>query len=672
MKLSKGSFISICTSLLTLSPIQGRILTPTQSISNISEKSISLLNKKRAIQDCITPKLKLQRCINLNNTATPALYILSDGTQQIIAAADSRQRSILAILDKDIDIEAPESPIRNIIQSYIREAEHLQTATEYTTRSATDYYDAWQSVAPLLKTAWKQSYPYNMYVPEMMPTGCVATAMAQIIYYHRYVQGRGSNSYYCESAKKTLSYKFDGHKFNFEEMLPNYNGSSTEQQRQAVADLMYACGVATNIAYTSGNSVVSVSAAAPALIKYLGYDPRGTVAYTREGTSIRSWETMIYEEINAGRPVLYGGITNSGAGHAFVIDGYSKDGLFHINWGWGLYDGYFALSSLNPQAVYPSGLTEGQQAVTIKVPGVGTLIDRTYYSAGITATDARSMQLLWRMGGNSEEKSAVFGILATHADSEKSIFIAGSDTVNYNINNLGEIERIRTLKLNLDTLKQTDGKWTLLPAVNETRGKTYTAAAMRNYANSATAEVTKGVISVKLDAIQTTGIQILQFKPEHTIYEKETAKFSFKIANNTDTDFHSNIGICISTDAKNADAMPRSSVYVQLRSGAEAQYTFPEFSLNDKKAGDMLRGEYYVWLVNIDANNSPLAGEPIKVRIYGRDEQPETTAVEENNITDRTHQARYYNLNGIEISQPTSPGIYILRKGSTTRKIIIR
>lgn len=603
----------------------------------------------------------------------PAYHLLTDGNRVYVAGADSRQRQLLAILPADADLANPEGPMAELLQLYAREAEALQTLPEESGSSrGAEFYDPWQSVAPLLKTSWRQSYPYNMYVPELMPTGCVATAMAQVIYHHRYAEGKGSNSYYCESARKTLTYKFEGHKFAFENMLANYNGSSSEAQRDAVADLMYACGVSVNMAYTPGNSVVSVVAASPALINHFGYDPKGTVAYTREGASAKEWETMVYEEVSAGRPVIYGGITNYGAGHAFVVDGYLNEGLFHINWGWGMYDGYFTLSSLNPQAVYPTGLTEGQQAVTVKVPGRGTAIDRTRYYAGITSADAKGMQVLWRMTGNSERKNAEFGVTATHLVSGTELFVPGTGLVEFNIDDLPNNETVRTLRFDLASSLKTAGTWSLVPSIREKGGKAVPAEAMRNYSGSATAEVAGGKVTVKVDAAQTGGLAISDFTTEGVLYEYETGQFSFTVTNCGETDFSGNIGLSMVREGDPTEGVfPRTSVYAFLRSGDTARYTTPQFELGDKKAGPMTRGRYNVWLVNIDADNAPLSSQLYTVRIYGRDEKVDGVELLPA-ASPSSASVRYFNLNGVEIASPPAPGIYFRSTPSGISKIVVR
>lgn len=661
---------------------QARIITPNEAAARCAALQVRYANSSSqgAVGARPIAPLRHLHSISMQDGVTPMCHLLTDGEHLILAGADTRQRRVLGVLDAGENAEdiatliaemasdpcdvAEQHPYHQMLTLYRREAEMLASMPESEGGDmeecesgwrAPEWYDSWMPVSPMLTTQWSQTYPYNMYAPLDMPTGCVATAMAQVIYHHRYAEGRGTNRYHCSSIGKELSYDYEGKHFDFDNMLPTYNHGFSDAQLVAVADLMYACGVSVNMAYAPGNSVVSVSAASQGLNRHFGYDPRGTVAYTREGSAAREWETMVYEEISAGRPVIYGGITNEGAGHAFVVDGYSSEGLFHINWGWGKYDGYFALSSLNPAAVYPTGLTEGQQAVTVKVPWVGNVIDRTRYTAGIISATPHSMSLLWRMSGNSDNLEGEFGVVATHGSSGEECFIAGTSMIEYNIDDIGVREDVRAFTFDLYTALTRDGEWRLTPAVRDADGKVAKAYPMRNYPATAVASIAAGKVEVTLSPVLAADLQIEGFAPTDTLYENEEAAFRFTLTNNADTDIFNNIGVCIAPAEEMATALPRTSVYVMLKSGDSATYTTPTFALADKKAGILPRGEYAVWLVNIDADNARLPGCTIKVRIYGRDEDP--SSVEMYPIS--TIPTLIHTLQGVEVKQPLPPGLYI-------------
>lgn len=225
---------------------------------------------------------------------------------------------------------------------------------------------ALKDIAPMVKTRWNQGEPYNILCPMQTIngqvyrtyTGCVATAMAQVLKTYEYpTQGFGTNSYTWNN--QTLSFDFGNTTFDWANMTDIYNNNSTIEEEDAVAELMYACGIASYMNYSAGGSGAAGVNAAVGLVNYFGYDP--TVQYLmRDYYPLPVWSTMIHEELSKGHPIYYDG-ANASVGHAFVLDGYrSADGFFHVNWGWGgMSDGYFSIVTLDPDAQGIGGSTEG-------------------------------------------------------------------------------------------------------------------------------------------------------------------------------------------------------------------------------------------------------------------------------------------------------------------------
>lgn len=179
-------------------------------------------------------------------------------------------------------------------------------------------------------------------------TGCVATAMAQLMMYYKYPQTLKSDI----PAYQTSSYQLDmpsvsaGERYDWDNMLPQYSGSAyTAAQANAVAKLMYHCGLSAKADYgpsTGTNCTPDV------LVKYWGYDPDVIKQLNREGFSLREWTAILDAELRASRPVYYSGVSFTSGGHAFLCDGADGDGLYHINWGWsGWSNGYFDITVLN-------------------------------------------------------------------------------------------------------------------------------------------------------------------------------------------------------------------------------------------------------------------------------------------------------------------------------------
>lgn len=221
----------------------------------------------------------------------------------------------------------------------------------------------WQNISPLLTCKWDQDDPYWNQCPmksgSRCYTGCVATAMAQVMYYHKWPeQGKGSHTYYWSGGNRNLSCDFSLCEFDWDVMTDIYNRNSSTAAKEEVAELMYACGVSVDMIYGNANDGGSgaYSDDIPgAMIDYFDYD-KGAKYVTRARYSDSKWQELIYTELSEGRPVLYGGDGTNG-GHQFVCDGYrSSDGYFHFNWGWsGESDGYFKLDALNPPSLGAGG-----------------------------------------------------------------------------------------------------------------------------------------------------------------------------------------------------------------------------------------------------------------------------------------------------------------------------
>ncbi len=214
-------------------------------------------------------------------------------------------------------------------------------------------------VAPLVTTKWDQDEPYNGLCPVFNGsvrclTGCVATALAQILNYHRTPQhGRGTRTIYYPHNNmngEAVTADFETDFYDWDNMIDIYqNGHYTQQQADAVALLMRDVGVAVNMEYGGPNegSGAYSNQAADGMRRYFGFD--NAQCLDRNYYSEPQWMDMIYRELSENGPVYYGGASFQSGGHAFVFDGYDSEGKVSVNWGWsGSDDGYFYVSHLNP------------------------------------------------------------------------------------------------------------------------------------------------------------------------------------------------------------------------------------------------------------------------------------------------------------------------------------
>lgn len=274
-------------------------------------------------------------------------------------------------------LEGYKLQIRDVIERHI-------PATETITKSWNDLLGSTASgikrgsVSPLMATRWNQSPYYNAMCPGGSVTGCVATAMAQVMKYWNYpTTGTGFHSY-NHSTYGTLSANFGSTTYQWSSM-PN----SVTSSNSAVATLMYQVGVSVDMNYSpqsSGAYVITskspvTNCSEYAFKTYFGYNDATGVE--RENYSDAQWLALLKTELDASRPVLYAGF-GSGGGHCFVADGYDNSDYVHFNWGWaGAYDGYFSIDALNPSGTGTGGgaggYNSGHQAViNIKPPSGGT------------------------------------------------------------------------------------------------------------------------------------------------------------------------------------------------------------------------------------------------------------------------------------------------------------
>lgn len=209
-------------------------------------------------------------------------------------------------------------------------------------------------VAPLLAdVAWDQTEPYNNLCPmydgqRRTVTGCVATAMAQLMMYYKYPQTLKSDipAYQTETYQLDMPSVSAGERYDWDNMLPQYSGSAyTAAQANAVAKLMYHCGLSAKADHGPSTGAWCTPYV---LVKYWGYDPDVIKHLYREKFSLREWTAILDAELQASRPVYYTGCSTTSGGHAFLCDGADGNGLYHINWGWsGWSNGYFDITILN-------------------------------------------------------------------------------------------------------------------------------------------------------------------------------------------------------------------------------------------------------------------------------------------------------------------------------------
>ena len=328
-------------------------------------------------------QLKSETQLQLLNSSYTTFYLFAiDGGGFVIVSADNRVQPILGYsLRSNLDVDNIPSNMAAWLEGYDKQIRaameddalpvHHGWQEQASPKSGVEGYDS--IVGPLLTTTWDQSPYYNSLCPldggQRTLTGCIATAMAQVMKYWNWpATGVGQHSY-ATSSYGTLSADFGTTIYDWDNMPTALSSSSTSAQVTAVATLMYHCGVAVEMGYgiyASGisnnimyNHGLNFPCPENALRTYFKYSAALTGVRRADFTG-EDWAALMKNEIDHRRPVLYAGIGRT-EGHEFVCDGYDTNGYFHFNWGWsGLADGYFTFSRLNPAG---SDFTNTQNAI---------------------------------------------------------------------------------------------------------------------------------------------------------------------------------------------------------------------------------------------------------------------------------------------------------------------
>ena len=312
------------------------------------------------------------------DSITPAVYVFNSENQGfVLVSAEDHARAILGYSDEGYfdENDIPDNMLF-WLQMYADEmaqkithhqamrlvaAQHNSTRLEAMKRKQSA--DTYPTISPILgNTVWGQDTPFNNYCPsyngQRTVTGCVATALSQIMYVHKHpTRGKGSHSYTTTTKQLNVSANFGNTTYDWANMIPNYKNSYTTTQANAVATLMYHVGVAADMDYTVESSGTTSNVALAAITEYFDYDKAINILpkdYMKEENILQTIAT----DLQTGRPVYLSGATINQEGHAFVCDGMRSDGYLHINWGWnGTANGYFTLSALDPEHQGTGGST---------------------------------------------------------------------------------------------------------------------------------------------------------------------------------------------------------------------------------------------------------------------------------------------------------------------------
>ena len=311
-----------------------------------------------------------------------ALYVFNFDGGYIIVAADDVAQPILAYGEEgNFDADNIADGLAYYLRFYARQIEY---AVENQMTATSDVAEQWEQlsrdgaikgeratygdVAPLITTNWNQDSPFNAYCPQGQGgpgghayAGCVATAMSMVMKKWNWPDhGQGSHSY-TPSGYPMQSVDFENTYYQWNNMPNNVNNNNY----QAVAQLMYHCGVAVDMQYGPGGSGAYSVDVPDALVNYFRYTDH-VYRLERELYTKLEWEEMLIANLREGFPLYYSGADTDG-GHAFVCCGYREsDRKFYFNWGWsGFNNNYFAIDALN---TYSGNFNQNQGAIFDMIP----------------------------------------------------------------------------------------------------------------------------------------------------------------------------------------------------------------------------------------------------------------------------------------------------------------
>lgn len=385
-------------------------------------------NHKAASQLALYCKKEGNVSSQKSNTNQVYYYIFNDGNQGfVIVSGDKKFYPVLAYsTQSNFDTTDMPGNIRWWMNGYEEEMRAALAGnytiaedarwSDYTGNDPVRVQKAVTAVAPLLSTTWNQMSPYNALCPydskegARCPTGCVATAMAQVMKYWNYpAQGSGSHSYTPEEHPEygTQSANFGNTTYKWSDMPNNLTSSSSTAAKNAVSTLMYHCGVSVDMSYDPDGSG-AYTVLPNNYIQYGYIDARtamknnfkyaGATGYSRDNCTTAAWLALLKNDLDKGCPVIYAGSGTNG-GHCFVCDGYNNSDYFHFNWGWGgTSDGYFQVDALNPSVLGTGGGAGGfnysQKIIVGLNPNDSVMVShadlRLYGSMKVTPTNVVS------------------------------------------------------------------------------------------------------------------------------------------------------------------------------------------------------------------------------------------------------------------------------------------
>lgn len=441
------------------------VLTPEAALSRAQSTSTA-----RHIKSLNAVSPELLTTFTAKNQPAVYLFSRSNNNGYLVVSADDMTEAVLGYSDNGtIDVNNMPPAMTYMLENYADQIAYARENASSVAKAAHAIPER-AAIHPMCATRWAQNSPYNDNCPNQYPTGCTATALAQVLKYFGGIQGSGTASYNWNG--QTLSFDFDKNTLDWDNMLDSYDSDATDAQKAAVANLMYACGVTLSMNYKSGGSGAYAIQAVTSSAKYFNLD-KGIRYFDRDYFKFEEWNDLIYDALKNCGPVMLGGCiknTTTTYAHEFVCDGYADNNLFHINWGWaGEYDGYFMLSVLDP---YSHGQTPNKTAYNYYQDAVcyiqpakeGSAVYEFMYSNGFSIQGnnvslGSNITIGSAINGSSEAISGKLGIKISDVNGNFVQYVEG----NSSFSNVARSSSANSVTVTLPT-DLADGTYTVTPA----------------------------------------------------------------------------------------------------------------------------------------------------------------------------------------------------------------
>lgn len=656
--------ILFCAALLmAIVPVFARTLSPAEALERVNNSGDNRFYKKSL------PDMRLVESGEYDGL--PSYYIFSDDKNAMILSASDFAVPVIGYIDAPVSKNTPMPPQ---LKWWLDELGRAIKVAEQPEPQRLSFYDPTliygnsgdtetkagaegnirtsqrTDIGPLLKTKWGQWTPFNDLCPPGTPSGCVATAMAQVMKYYNYPE-RGTGIVSVEYKSDSLYVDLDTLTLDWDNMLDVYN-NPTPEQSMAVAKLMKGCGYSVDMLYGSNGSGAICYYLVKALVDNFKYDvaidylPR--TLYTDD-----QWEEIVYNELAAGRPVLYDGF-GSGGGHQFVCDGYNASiELYHFNWGWdGSYDGLFALDALAPISAEKDFNSRQDIIIGVQkpIPGSKRAEPKLFFSGKTLNASAKGREIIIPSGDyfNSSLIDGIFniGYSLTNADGKTEYY--------HTHTNMAIPVSVRVVFYIPKSVP--NGTYKLAPL--------YQVTGTSEWKNIGTSPGVADYVTIHIDGdVITDPVTLTDFTiPSNQIKAGETFNVSVKARNTNEVVETMDVSVRFCTD----DPEKEGSVLVAAEAGSKTISIPPTgkertYAISCTAPANLAPGKY-----KLCACKGKFIFKSLDISVVNDSEGVSVI------IADEDDTVSYFDLQGRPVSEKNlAPGIYIRKKGQTTDKVIV-